>query len=58
MFTPRYLITSRIAQLLMRMELLRKEIIDLPLTPSVLVSLRETARINSIHYSKKSKVIA
>ncbi len=53
MFTPRYLITSRIAQLLMRMELLRKEIIDLPLTPSVLVSLRETARINSIHYSTK-----
>ena len=53
MFTPRYLITSRIAQLLMRMELLRKEIIDLPLTPSVLASLRETAKINSIHYSTK-----
>ena len=53
MFVPRYLITSRLVKLLMRIELLRKEIIDLPLTPSVLASLCETAKINSIHYSTK-----
>jgi Fic family protein len=53
MFNPRYQITGRIAQLLVQMGLLRKEITDLPLTPSVLASLRETAKIDSIHYSTK-----
>lgn len=53
MFLPRYLITSRLVKLLMRIEFLRKEIIDLPLTVSVLASLRETAKIDSIHYSTK-----
>lgn len=50
-FSPTYLITSKIVQCLMRIEATRTQIINLPLTPTVLASLRETARLYTTHYS-------
>lgn len=51
MFKPIFSIDHQITQLLIRIELLKKEIQDLPITPTVLASLRESARLNTIHYS-------
>jgi Fic family protein len=51
MFTPYFTITSDLVTFLMRIETLLQEIIELPLTPTVLASLRETAMLSSIHYS-------
>lgn len=50
-FSPRYVITSKIASDLMRIEAAKANILHLPLTPSVLASLRETARLYTTHYS-------
>ena len=50
-FTPRFAITPAVAQWLMQIEAVRHSIDALPITPSVLASLRETARIYSTHYS-------
>jgi len=50
-FKPTYTITSIIAQSLMRIEAAKGEIAHLSLTPSVLASLRETARLYTTHYS-------
>lgn len=52
-FKPNYLISPKIARDLMRIEATREKIIHLPLTASVLRSLRETARLASTHYSTK-----
>ena len=49
--TPQFTITSAIAQALMRIEAARQSVEDLPITPSVLAMLRETARLYSTHYS-------
>ncbi len=51
MFKPNYTITPGIASDLMKIEALRQEIDTLPINSVVLASLRETARIESIHYS-------
>jgi Fic family protein len=50
-FTPNYTITSHIANCLVRIEAAKEKILHLPLTPIVLASLRETARLYTTHYS-------
>jgi Fic family protein len=50
-FDPTFTITPRIATLLMRIEAARQAVDDLPITPSVLSTLRETARLFTTHYS-------
>lgn len=52
-FEPRFTITPRIATLLMRIEAARQAVEDLPVTPSVLAALRETARLSATHYSTR-----
>lgn len=51
MYQPKYSITSEIARSLMRIEASKQSVSDLPITPQVLASLRETARLQSTHYS-------
>jgi cell filamentation protein, protein adenylyltransferase len=50
-FDPKFTITPKIATLLMRIEAARQAVDDLPITPSVLATLRETARLFTTHYS-------
>src|SRR5260221_12973022 len=50
-FKPNFAITPKIASALMRIEAAKQAIHYLPITPSVLASLRETARLYSTHYS-------
>jgi len=50
-FNPNYIITSKIMNCLMRIEAAKEKVLHLPLTPTVLSSLRETARIYTTHYS-------
>ncbi len=50
-FTPHFIITPRLASCLMRIESAKQAVQDLPITPSVLATLRETARLFSTHYS-------
>jgi Fic family protein len=50
-FKPNFTITPKIATYLMRIEAARQSVQDLPITPSVLATLRETARLFSTHYS-------
>src|SRR6266404_718576 len=50
-FTPNFTITPQIAKNLMRIEAVKENISTLPLTPTVLSSLRETARLYTTHYS-------
>ena len=50
-FEPKYSITSKVATALMRIEAARQAVQDLPITPSALATLRETARLYSTHYS-------
>ena len=50
-FAPVYSITPAIATALMRIEAVRQAIETLPITPGVLTSLRQTARLFSTHYS-------
>lgn len=50
-FSPAFTITPAIAQGLMRIEAVKQAIEALPITPQVLASLRETARLFSTHYS-------
>ena len=50
-FEPNYIITPKIATSLMRIETAKERVISLPLTPIVLASLRETARLYTTHYS-------
>src|SRR3984957_20143293 len=50
-FKPKFVITPRIATALMRIESAREAVSHLPITPSVLASLRESARLFSTHYS-------
>ena len=52
-FNPVYSITPAIAQALMRIEAVRQQVELLPITPRVLASLRETARLVSTHYSTR-----
>jgi Fic family protein len=50
-FQPLFTITPRIANALIRIEAVRQSIQDLPITPLVLKTLRETARLFTTHYS-------
>ena len=50
-FNPRFSISLNVATSLMRIEAARQAVADLPITPSVLATLRETARLFSTHYS-------
>ncbi len=50
-YQPRFVITPLNATALMRIEAAREAIRYLPLTPGVLATLRETARLYSTHYS-------
>ncbi len=50
-FTPKFTITPNVANCLMRIEAAKQAVSDLPITPSVLASLRESARLYSTHYS-------
>jgi Fic family protein len=48
---PKFSITPTIATSLMRIESAKQAVQDLPITASVLATLRETARLYSTHYS-------
>src|SRR3990167_3652210 len=52
-FAPFYTITPKTANALMRIEAAKYKVLYLPLTPTVLSSLRETARLQTTHYSTK-----
>lgn len=48
-FAPQFTITPATAQALMQIEGARQSLEHLPITPSVLATLRETARLFSTH---------
>ena len=50
-FAPAFVITPAIAKGLMRIEAVKHAMVALPITPRVLASLRDTARLLSTHYS-------
>ncbi|MBP6218329.1 MAG: hypothetical protein KA436_07065 [Oligoflexales bacterium] len=50
-FSPKYRISDKMANDLMRIEAAKERVLHLPLTPFVLKSLRETARLYTTHYS-------
>lgn len=50
-FKPIYRITSNIAKYLMRIEAVKEKVALLPVNPTVLASLRETAKLYTTHYS-------
>src|SRR6516165_8879832 len=50
-FNPIFSITPAVASALMRIEAVKQTVQTLPVTPSVLANLRETARLFSTHYS-------
>ena len=50
-FNPIFSITPQILQDLLRIEATKEQIKGLPLTPTVLASLRETSRLVTTHYS-------
>jgi Fic family protein len=50
-FEPKFSITPKVATSLMRIEAARQSVQDLPITPAVLATLRETARLYATHYS-------
>ena len=50
-FSPLFTITPGIAQCLMRIEAIKEKVSALPLTPTVLASLRKTAKLLTTHYS-------
>ena len=50
-FAPNYTITTKAAKALLCIEAVKERMAHLPLTPTVLASLRETARLYTTHYS-------
>ncbi|NGX26470.1 MAG: Adenosine monophosphate-protein transferase SoFic [Chlamydiae bacterium] len=50
-FIPKYTITTKMTQYLLRIEVAKERVLHLPLTPKVLATLRETARLITTHYS-------
>lgn len=50
-FQPHYIIAPEIINYLIRIERVKERIQHLPLTPTVLSSLRETTRVYTTHYS-------
>ncbi len=50
-FKPLYTISPATASALMKIEAIKQGVAGLPITPKILASLRETARLYSTHYS-------
>lgn len=50
-FNPVYIINSAIAKYLMRIEAAKVKVALLPVNPTVLAALRETAKLHTTHYS-------
>ena len=50
-FSPRYSITNKIANALLNIEGVKERIKTLPIIPSVLLGLRESAKLYTTHYS-------
>ena len=50
-FEPKFLITNTIANNLLEIERVKEGIKSLPINPKLLNSLRETAKVSTIHYS-------
>lgn len=50
-FNPKFLITNSIANNLIEIERIKEGIKSLPINPKLLSSLRETAKLSTIHYS-------
>lgn len=50
-FNPKFTITKTIANNLIEIERVKEGIKSLPITPKLLTSLRETAKVSTIHYS-------
>ena len=50
-FNPKYSITNSIANNLLEIERVKEGIKALPINPKLLSSLRETAKVATIHYS-------
>lgn len=50
-FQPKYTITNTIANNLIEIERIKENIKSLPINPKLLNSLRETAKLSTIHYS-------
>lgn len=51
MFKPNFTISPKTTSLLMELKGLQEKINHLPITPQLLASLKESARLSSIHYS-------
>ena len=52
-FNPKYTITNSIANNLLEIERVKEGIKALPINPKLLSSLRETAKVATIHYSTR-----
>jgi hypothetical protein len=50
-FSPVFTITGTIANKLLRIEACKEKSLLLPVNPSILTSLRETAKLYTTHYS-------
>ena len=50
-FDPKYNLTPRILKALSQIEIVRHDMGDLPVTATLISSLRESAKLSSIHYS-------
>ena len=50
-FEPNYTISPKVMSDLMRIEAAKEKVLHLPMTPTILNSLRETARLYTTHYS-------
>lgn len=50
-FTPKYTITPKITHAIASIEVCRHSILELPITATMIASLRESARISSTHHS-------
>lgn len=50
-FSPKYIITPKILKAISSIEVSRHEVSGLPITASMIVSLRESARLASTHHS-------
>src|SRR4051812_22714053 len=50
-FDPKFIITPKIVRSIARIEAAKTAVEHLPITPTVLATLRESARLQSTHYS-------
>ena len=50
-FNPNYVITKSITNNILRIEQIKEQIKNLPVTPQLMVSLRESAKLMTTHYS-------